>query len=305
MTREIGPEWLDERLRSGDVIVIDGATGTELQARGVPMQRIGWSSLTQLDYPDILEGLHREYIQAGASVITKNTFAAARHMLEPGGIGHRLKEINTRAVEIAQRARDASGQPVAIAGSISAYMADSFDPNWLEPGRLYATYEEQVEILVERGVDLIICEMMQRPDISVPAVKAAVSAGVPVWLGLTCKRSRNTGELETFDYPNHSFRETVEALADEPVSLVCLMHTAVNDIEAGLALLREYWDEPFGVYPESGFYTEPYWNFVDVIDPANLVTHASRWVNQHGVRVVGGCCGIGVEHIRKLKETFS
>ena len=294
-----GTDWLTDRLDSGDVVIIDGATGTELEARGVPMARKGWSVLAQLDFPEVLQSLHEDYIRAGASVITTNTFATGRHMLEPGGLGDRVAEAHLRAAEIARQARDAVGEQVAIAGSVSCYMADDSDPYWL--GRLRETYAEQVELLVRGGVDLVALEMMERPRYAVPAVQAAVASGLPVWVGLTARRQPGSSDMSTFDYPDAPFQNIVEAVLTEPVAAVCVMHTAVTDVGPALEIVREYWHGPLGAYPESGFYEEPHWRITENIDPDDLVAYALEWVRS-GVQIVGGCCGLGVDHIRAVSE---
>ena len=89
-----GPDWLHDRIAGGELVIIDGATGSELEARSVPMVQKGWSVLAQLEYPDILRTLHEDYIQAGASVIITNTLAvgyettdsSANHGSEHGGL---------------------------------------------------------------------------------------------------------------------------------------------------------------------------------------------------------------------------
>lgn len=297
----IGPAWLVERIRGGQTLIIDGATGSELEARGVPMIGQGWASLAQLEYPEILQGLHEDYLRAGAQVITTNTFAAGRHLLEPGGMGDKVTDVHRRSVEIAMMARDAVGTRAAIAGSISCYMADHTDPQWL--ARLDETYSEQAELLADAGVDLIILEMMQQPELAVPAAQAAIATELPVWLGLTARR-RADGTLTVFDSDQHPLVDTIEALAGLPFGVISVMHTAVPDVEPSLQLLRKYWDGPLGVYPESGYFEEPNWKFVDIIEPAALVDATHSW-HAEGVQVFGGCCGLGVEHIKALATEFA
>lgn len=296
--RLIGPDWLTDRIANGEVVTIDGATGSELEARGVPMVHDGWSVLAQLEYPDILQGLHEDYIRAGASAIITNTFAAGRHLLEPGGLGDRVADVHRRAVEIAKQARAVVGELVAIAGSVSSYMADESDPYWLS--RLQETYEEQVSLLKDAGVHLIVCEMMQHPDLALPAVQAAVASGLPVWLGLSAGQAPD-GLLTTFDPPHQDFGETIDALIAEPVGVVCIMHTEVPVVGPALEIIRQRWDGPIGVYPESGYFESPHWRFVEIIEPEDLLAEAHGWVAQ-GAQIVGGCCGLGVGHIEALSE---
>ena len=99
--------WLEDRIRGdGAVVVIDGGMGTELEKSGVPMDGKLWSGRAVLSHPGAVRQAHEDYITAGAEVIITNTFAAARHMLEPGGLGDQVKDINLNAVKLAQQARD-------------------------------------------------------------------------------------------------------------------------------------------------------------------------------------------------------
>jgi len=294
----VGLGWLDQKIRSGSVVTIDGGTGSGLESRGVPMVDKGWSVMAQLEYPDILRRLHDDYIDAGAEVIITNTFGAGRHLLEPGGLGDRVEEAHRKAVAIAQQARDGAPHPVAIAGSISTYMADAADEVWL--ARLSETYEEQVSILVDAGVDLIALEMMEHPRLAVPAVQAAVASGLPVWLGISSDMTPD-GLMTSFGPERVTMRETLEAMISEDVDAVMVMHTSINDVQPTLNLVSEYWDGPTGVYPESGYYIEPHWQFVDIIEPPALVEAAAGWV-EYGAQFIGGCCGLDRQHIAALKS---
>ena len=99
--------------------VIDGGVGTELQRRGVAMNPAYWSAAASLDHPDILLQVHRDYLAAGATVISTNTFMAGRHVLRAGGRSD-FAAINRHAVEIAAQARDAfTTSNSLIAGSMS------------------------------------------------------------------------------------------------------------------------------------------------------------------------------------------
>ncbi len=82
------------------------------------------------------------------------------------------------------------------------------------------------------------------------------------------------------------------------------MHSTVDDTTVGLSALSEYWQGPTGAYPESGYFIMPNWQFVDIIDPDDLVTRARDWADS-GVQILGGCCGLGVPHIEALNVAFS
>src|SRR5690349_13571952 len=100
-------------------LILDGGKGSELRRRGVPLSGTTWSALASLTHFELLRAIHADYIAAGADVITANTFAATRFVLEAAGHGDDFAAINARAVAAAREARDSSGRAVAIAGSIS------------------------------------------------------------------------------------------------------------------------------------------------------------------------------------------
>lgn len=116
---------LQGRVSAGEVIVLDGATSTELQARGVPMDVVTWSAIANLQHPEVVQGIHEDYIRAGADVITANTYSTSPASLEPAGLGDRVEEINRRAVEIALRARDAAADRAVSTPSVQN---DDIDP---------------------------------------------------------------------------------------------------------------------------------------------------------------------------------
>ncbi len=295
-----GPDWLDARIRAGEVIVIDGGTGTELEARGARMDKDAWCAIAVLEHGDLAQQVHGAFIAAGAEVIIANTFSAGRHMLEPAGYGDRVAEINRLAVEHAKAARDrAAGGPVAIAGSVSHFITPGHEADWGSEKRLRATYREQVEIQAEAGVDLFALEMMYRLDRVLPAIEEAQATGLPVWVGISCA-TNDQGQLAGFLAPEEDTETVVKAIAATEPGLVAVMHSSINDTNAALELVARHWQGPVGAYPESGYFEMPHWQFVDVIAPDDLVKVGRDWVAA-GVQVVGGCCGIGADHIRHLK----
>jgi S-methylmethionine-dependent homocysteine/selenocysteine methylase len=97
--------------------------------------------------------------------------------------------------------------------------------------------------------------------------------------------------------------EGIEAIKDKDVPLVFIMHTEVEDIEASLEVLQANWSGPIGVYAHSGKFVPPNWVFTDTISPEDYASAADRWLKR-GVQVIGGCCGIGVEHIQLLRDVI-
>jgi homocysteine S-methyltransferase len=290
---------LRQRLDGGEVIVLDGAMGTELERRGVPMDEAAWSAAALITHPDTVREVHEDYIWAGADIITTNTFATARHVLEPAGMGERLRELNARAVALAKEARGAANRPVSIAGSISTFTARydySYEPR---AEKAQANYREQAEVLAESGVDVLALEMMRDVEQTTYAVEAAASIGLPLWIGFSCKTT-DEGTIVLWD-GGHTLAEALERVPLSGVSVVLIMHTLTKDTSPALREVTSRWSGPVGAYPHSGEFIMPNWQFIDMISAEDFATEAEGWL-EVGARLVGGCCGIGPEHVRLLKQ---
>jgi S-methylmethionine-dependent homocysteine/selenocysteine methylase len=302
MTNNIS--WLEDRLNGvGPVVVIDGGMGTELEKSGVPMDGKVWSGRAVLTHPETVRSIHEEFIIAGAEVIIANTFAAARHMLEPGGYGDFVKEINLNAVRLAQQARDnVATDPVAVVGSICEW-APTDNPKWHTPEAVGESAREQAELLAEAGVDLIALEMCEQSAFSVAAITAVTEVGLPFWIGASAMTHKGYESLSVFDYAEMDFERLIRDLAEFPAMMINVMHTPMPDVKQATDIVKKHWHGPVGIYPESGYFTMPNWNFVDVIAPEELAEYALVWV-ENGARMVGGCCGIGPEHIAVMRRAL-
>ena len=260
--------------------------------------------------PDLVHEVHRRYIEAGADVITTNSYSATREAMQRHGLAAHFEDWNRRSARIAIEERDRSlrSGSVAVAGSVSSY--GRFDALDREP--LLDHFRAQGEILVEEGVDLLILESLGSIARTVRAmVSATKDLGVPVWVALSCLRDRDTGAVM------HGIEESAEAshvaetygpLAEavgEVMSIggsaVLMMHSVRDVTEDAVKVLRAAWPGPVGAYPNAGYWTRPNWTFVDQVSPEVYLADARRWVDA-GAAIVGGCCGVGVEHIRALAE---
>lgn len=304
----MGYSKIKGRLMDGGIVLLDGGTGTELERRGVPMNPNAWCGPATLENVDVLTGIHRDYLASGADVVTANTYASSRLMLEPAGFGDRVEEINRRAIEAAHEARDASGRDdILVAGSLShmcpmvagTARADlTQEPSAAE---MEDAFGELADLHREHGCDLIILEMMYYPHRARHALKAADSTGLPVWCGFSARRGED-GQVVSFapdrDIP---FTELLEVLADFDVDAAGVMHTPSNIIGEAVDILDDDFEGLLMAYPDSGYFKMPRWQFEDVIPPAELRRFAEGWVGQ-GVRILGGCCGLSPEHIAALES---
>lgn len=292
-----------EKLENNQVVVIDGGTGSELQRRGVPMNETAWSGLAVHSHPEVVRSVHEAYIAAGAEVIITNTFGTARFLLEPAGLGDEFERINRHAVQLAAEARDASGKDVAIAGSISNLPPGMDAANYPGPEDELAGLRELATVLADSGVDLIALEMMQDTRHAARAMEAALETGLPIWLGVSCRHRADGDGLVSFDLPNMDFARPLDALVPMGPSVVNIMHSDINVTHEALAMVRERWQGPIGVYPEVGEFVPPNWTFDTDATPERLVEHARNWVDC-GALLVGGCCGTTPAHIAALARAF-
>ena len=278
------------RLKSGGTLVLDGGTGTELRRRGMNLGETTWSALASLTHYEQLRAIHADYIAAGADVITTNTFATTRFVLAAAGHGDDFAAVNTRAVAAAREARDASGRDVAIAGSISC-LPPRFDAHsYPNEGAESGAYFELAETLAEAGVDLLLLEMMQETRHAPVACAAARAVGLPVWLGVSCRRGA-ANVLVGFDFPLVPLATCLDTLLPLGAAAVNVMHSPVEDTGAALRAIAARWRGPFGAYPEIAESGE--------LAPVAFAAHAREWL-AIGAQIVGGCCGTTPQHIREL-----
>ena len=179
-------EEFQQRLSTGEVVLLDGGTGTELEARGIPMNGAVWCGVAVLEHQDVVRTVHEDYIRAGAEIITANTFPSNRLALEPAGFGDRVAEINRRAVETALQAREnAADRPVLVAGSLTPHSAEGIPDPHPDAQFVLACFREQATVQAEAGVDLFALEMIPSAFYGRPAAQAAAETGLPFWLGMT------------------------------------------------------------------------------------------------------------------------
>lgn len=297
-------------------MIIDGGTGTALQTAGVPMDDEAWSGRANLDNLDLVQAVHESYVRAGADVLIANTFAASRAALAPAGLGAKVAKANENAVLAARRAAAsaAPGRTVAVAGSMSSFCpvamhgrgelgVDYDDPVTDPRFPSLADYREQAAIIAEAGADLIALELIDATGYGRTAITAAAETGLPVWLGVSPVRlDDGTVGTDPTMGTGESLTELVRALAAAPVSVVTVMHAKPDVVLESIAVIRERWAGPVGVYAETGEWGVPDWVF-NGLDPAGYLAEAERWVRD-GARLVGGCCGVGPEHIALLASRF-
>ncbi len=160
-------------------------------------------------------------------------------------------------------------------------------------------FREQAALLAESGADLIALEMINAQGYGRAALRAAAGTGLPVWLGVSPHRRADgtlVGLPELGD--DESFEDLVSALTDPAPAAVTVMHAKPSVTLEAIQVIRRHFAGPVGVYAETGDWQPPNWVF-DGLTPAEYLEQAITWAD-HGVQLIGGCCGTGPEHIRAL-----
>jgi S-methylmethionine-dependent homocysteine/selenocysteine methylase len=304
-------EVLSGRLAGGEVVIIDGGTGSQLQAEGVPMDDLAWSARANLEQPEVVQRVHEAYIRAGAEVIIANTFAASRAALTPAGLGDRVGDANRAAMRAAQRAREAAASgPVAVAGSMSSFSPIAMEATGSRPNGPgpedprfpgLADFREQARLLAEAGADLIALEMIGARGYGRAALQAATETGLPVWLGISPAR-REDGTVGILpDLGGGGLEDLLTGLTgltDLAPAAVTLMHAKADVVLDAIAIVREHFPGPIGAYAETGGWDPPNWVF-NGLTPGEYLEYAMAWAGR-GAQLIGGCCGVGPGHIQLL-----
>lgn len=299
---------LKERISQGEVIILDGATGTELQRRGVPMDELSWSATAIVTHPDVIREVHQAYIRAGADIITTNTFGTLSLSLKGTRLEDRVAEVNRRAVQLAREACSQAGRPVCIAGSMAGMIGTVY---WRDASSsreaILNAYREQATLLADAGVDLLFLEMTQDIEVGTAAVEGACEAGLPLWVAFSCnfmsalKGADRPLVAQARDGTEYPFEQLIAPVMAAGGEVAGLNHSDVDMMDRALDVVFKHWSGPVSAYPNSGDWTPPNWGFDTVISPNDFVAAAESWVAR-GVQIIGGCCGIGPDHIRLLNE---
>jgi S-methylmethionine-dependent homocysteine/selenocysteine methylase len=304
------------RLASGRVLLLDGATGTELQRRGVDTSLPLWSARALLEAPDVLQAIHADYIAAGADIITTNTFRTHRRTLTRAGLGERAHELTQLAVQIAREAVRQAERDVVVAGSISP-LEDCYAPQLVPPdGELWIEHAEMARDLAQAGCDLLLIETMNTIREAVIAARCAAATGLPVCVSFVAGlNGLPPDQLSEIDFDEdwarvtllsgESITEAVLAVQRLQPAVLLINCVPLAHIDRAFAELRAAHHGPIGLYANVGHAdAQVGWILTDDVQPAAYAQQARQWLRQ-GAAIAGGCCGTTPDHIKVLKEITS
>jgi 5-methyltetrahydrofolate--homocysteine methyltransferase len=284
------------RLKTGRVIVADGAMGTMLQTAGLPTGMSPESWL--LENPDPVRDVHRAYIEAGADMILTCTFGGTRMRLKRAGLSERVAEVNRRAVEIARDAAADESYGAGDIGPLGELLAPIGKTTVEQAVEIFA---EQATALAEAGVDVLYIETMSDLNEVRAAVEGAQQVGVaiPIFATLSFDRHGRTNMGVT---PEQA-AETLLALGLDAFGANC--GATLEMTEGAVAKMHQAAPQvSLIVKPNAGKpHTVGRQVVYDAV-PEDMANYARRFVAL-GARVVGGCCGSTPEHIRAVAQAVT
>ncbi len=295
------------------VLIYDGATGTNLQLQDLTASDFGGADfegcneILVVTKPESIERLHRSFLDVGVDVIETNSFGSSSIVLNEYGIAERAHELSLASAQLARRVADSyasPGSPKFVAGSIGP--GTKFPTLGQIPyEELTRSYEEMAYALLEGGVDLLLVETM----FDLLSGKAAINAChramarhgriVPIQAQVTIEL---TGRM----LPGTEIGAALTALAPMGIDLIGL-NCATGPVEMyePLRTLAESSPIPISCLPNAGLPSVVDGKMHYDLTPEALAEHLAKFVSEHGVRVVGGCCGTTPEHLARVVEAVS
>ncbi len=315
-------QHIRDRLESGAHLLLDGATGSELQRRGVDVLKgataedglQAWSATANLDAADVVQQVHQDYLRVGADIITSNNFWTSPTRLAPAGLDARWEDYARAAGEVALRARDALNPDAYVAGGVAPpclqSRAEGREPDVVVMGEaaFHREFSSHVKLLAEMGVDVLLLEYVGYIADCVAAVDACAETGLPVFLGV-----RHIQEDGAMQY-DERLEDLVTALEGHGVDAILLMCSPPENMSAGLRILKAVFKGAVGAYPNIGYRPvaplgaggEAEDEGADFLQtgsypPARLAGFAREWKDL-GARIFGGCCATGPEHVQAMRR---
>ncbi len=278
-------------LDSDGIHVFDGAMGTMLYERGVYINRC-YDELN-LTTPDLVRGIHADYVRAGAEVIETNTFGATAPKLSQYGLERSLRDINIAAVRIA---REAARDEVYVAGAIGplGLRIEPLGPTSFDEAR--DLFKEQAAALLEGGVDLFILETFSDISETKQAIRAVRElCDLPIIAQIALYTDGNTSYGTTPEV----FTEQLDQSGADVIGLNCGVGPAI--ILNALEKMRAVTNKKLSAQPNAGLPRDVQGRQFYMCSPEYMSKFAKRFI-QAGAKFIGGCCGTTPSHIKFISD---
>ena len=289
-------QTLRERLAAGELLIADGATGTNMQERGLTLGTA--PEVWLYENPAAVVQLHRDFINAGSQILLTDTFGGNRLRLAHGGLEARVLETNRLAVSLAREA--AGNTDVLVAGSMGP-TGQLLEPlGELTPVVAASVYAEQARALAEAGADLLVIETQFDLGEATNAIKAARATTT---LPIVCSFSYDMGHKTMMGLGPAQVATELTALGVDVIGVNCGRSLPEN--LDNLKTLRANTTLPLWMKPNAGLphMGEDHHAIYDVT-PADMGEQAGQWVAA-GARIIGGCCGTSPEHLRQIAQAVA
>lgn len=289
----MGANRFSERLQSGKIMVLDGATGTNLQRRGLPVGMP--SDVWVLDNPDQVMQLGRDFLEAGSDIILTDTFGSSRPHLAHIGRSNRFAEMNQRAVELVNQV--VKGTDTLVGGSMGP-LGEMLQPyGQLSEADAELAYAEQARALSEAGVDLLVIET----QFDLNEAKAAIRGARSVTdLPLVCSFSYDRGTRSMMGVKPSQVGQELSAMGVSALGINC--GRSLEDNLKALKELRQATTLPIWFKPNAGMpRTDENGKLTYDVTPEMMAEQVPQWI-EAGARLIGGCCGTSPEHLRAIAQ---
>ncbi len=275
-----------------DITVADGGWSTLLQARGVPADAP--AELANLTHPHLVEALAREYVAAGARFITTNTFSANRFIFERRGLELNLDEINRSGAALAKKVAAETG--ALVAGSIGP-SGKILAVHEVKEAELVEAFSAQAAALAQGGADVIALETFSELAEILPVVEAVrKSTGLPVIASM----SFDSGPQRTYTMMGAAAEDCASALEEAGADAVgCNCGAGITTFLPIVVALRANTALPLWVKPNAGLPELVDGRVVYKQTPDEFGHHIPALL-EAGANIIGGCCGSGPEHIKRV-----
>ena len=282
---------LYDLLKTRQILISDGATGTNLIQRGLPRGKTAEDWV--LEKPDEILKLNHDFIKAGSDIILTSTFGASKIRLEQSGLADRFEAINSQAAALAKEAVRNSG--VLVAGSLGPLGHILKPLGHLEEDEAEQYYEDQSRVLSDSGVDLLLVETQFDLCEASAAVKGALSASD---LPVICSFSFDRGTRTMMGVSPKQFADEMNTSGISVIGINCGKSLDDNHlalIELADATELPIWFKPNAGLPKLDENGQPFYD----ISPEKMADYIGGWIDA-GAMIVGGCCGTSPDHLKAI-----
>ncbi|TFW36098.1 homocysteine S-methyltransferase family protein [Pseudomonas putida] len=294
------------------MVILDGGMGRELQRSGAPFRQPEWSALALSEAPEAVVGVHAAFIDAGAQVITSNSYAVVPFHIGEERFAAEGRQLAHIAGQLARHAADSGAHPVRVAGSLPPLFG-SYRPDLFQPERVAEVLTPLLQGLAPH-VDLWLAET-QSSVAEVRAIQSHLPAdGRPFWVSFTLQ-DEDVDEVPRLR-SGEPVAEAIEAAVTLGVAAVLFNCSQPEVIGAAIDVARSVIERhnaeiAIGAYanafppqPKEATANDGLDELREDLDPPGYLAWAKDW-RARGASMVGGCCGIGPEHIAELKRNLA